>query len=218
MRADFAPVAIYRERNYRIGKPLAIVVEIQHRVGERVTQRMVQRLVGIRSIESRLDKAAGKILRGGDIARRMKLLFGRLIPYVRRHRPWTELKRFVRVHAVGRDDVFAIEPFLTLGDAAGYVVDDSRATIYSLTMRKRTGSKELDGLVERIWGLRKSLPFTPRWFSKEYGRGQLLKMLRELEKLRILRGYPTLVEASKAPVAQFEHTMALVGSSVSIFT
>jgi len=118
-----------------------------------------------------------------------------------------------------RDDVFAIEPFLTLGDAAGYVVDDeSRVTIYSLTMRKKTGSKELDGLVERIWGLRKSLPFTPRWFSKEYGKGQLLKMLRELEKLRILRGYPTLVEASKAPVAQFEHTMALEGNSVSIFT
>src|ERR1017187_5678887 len=59
-----------------------------------------------------------------------------------------------------RDEVFAIEPFLTLGNAAGYVVDDPRGTIYSLIMRKRTGVKELDGLVDHISNLRNSLPFT----------------------------------------------------------
>lgn len=120
-----------------------------------------------------------------------------------------------------RDEVFAIEPFLTLGSAAGYVVDDpkgSRPTIYSLIMRKRTGAKELDGLVDHIWNSRKSLPFTPRWFSKEFGRERLLKLLVELEARRIVRSYPTLVEASGAPVAQFEHTMKLEGSSLVILT
>ncbi len=120
--------------------------------------------------------------------------------------------------ALKRDEVFAIEPFLTLGTAAGYVVDDPRVTIYSLIMRKRTGVKELDDLVEHIWNLRKSLPFTPRWFAKEYGRERLVKLLRELEKRRMVRGYPTLVEASDAPVAQFEHTMALEGNSLVILT
>ncbi len=120
-----------------------------------------------------------------------------------------------------RDDVFAIEPFLTRGTAAGYVVDDpsgSRPTIYSLTMRKRTGAEELDRLVEAIWDRRKSLPFTPRWFSGQFGRERLLKLLAELERRRIVRGYPTLVEASGAPVAQFEHTMKLEGSSLVILT
>ncbi len=120
-----------------------------------------------------------------------------------------------------RDDVFAIEPFLTVGTAAGYVVDDpkdTRITIYSLIMRKRTGVKELDDLVERIWNTRKSLPFTPRWFSKEVGRERLAKLLAELERRRIVRGYPTLVEASGAPVAQFEHTMCLEGNSLVVFT
>jgi methionyl aminopeptidase len=120
-----------------------------------------------------------------------------------------------------RDEVFAIEPFLTLGTAAGYVVDDPRdvtATIYSLIMRKRTGVKELDGLVDHIWNLRKSLPFTPRWFTKEFGRERLPQLLSELERRRIVRGYPTLVEASNAPVAQFEHTMRLEGNSVVILT
>ena len=120
-----------------------------------------------------------------------------------------------------RDDVFAIEPFLTLGTAAGYVVDDpldGRVTIFSLIMRKRTGVGELDGLVDHIWDLRKSLPFTPRWFAKDFGRERLPKLLAELEKRRILRGYPTLVEASNAPVAQFEHTMKLEENSLVILT
>jgi methionyl aminopeptidase len=120
-----------------------------------------------------------------------------------------------------RDEVFAIEPFLTLGTAAGYVVDDpkdTRVTIYSLIMRKRTGVKELDALVDHVWNLRKSLPFTPRWFTKEFGRDRLPKLLAELERRRIVRGYRTLVEASNAPVAQFEHTMKLEGNSLVILT
>jgi methionyl aminopeptidase len=119
------------------------------------------------------------------------------------------------------DEVFAIEPFLTLGDAAGYVVDDPtdrRVTIYSLIMRKRTGAKELDELVDHIWNLRKSLPFTPRWLTKDFGRERLPKLLAELERRRMVRGYPTLVEASNAPVAQFEHTMKLEGNSLVILT
>ena len=119
------------------------------------------------------------------------------------------------------DEVFAIEPFLTLGDAAGYVVDDPtdrRVTIYSLIMRKRTGAKELDDLVDHIWNLRKSLPFTPRWLTKDFGRERLPKLLGELERRRMVRGYPTLVEASNAPVAQFEHTMKLEGNSLVILT
>lgn len=117
-----------------------------------------------------------------------------------------------------RDDVFAIEPFLTWGDAAGYVRDDPRVTIYSLIMRKRTGVKELDELVDHIWNQRKSLPFTPRWFTKQFPKERLGKLLAELERRRMVRGYPTLVEASNAPVAQFEHTMKLEGNSLVILT
>ena len=116
--------------------------------------------------------------------------------------------------------MFAIEPFLTLGSAAGYVIDDPddrRVTIYSLIMRKRTGVKELDALVDHIWNARKSLPFTPRWFAKEFG-PRLPKLLAELESRRMVRGYPTLVEASNAPVAQFEHTMKLEGNALVILT
>jgi len=115
-------------------------------------------------------------------------------------------------------DVFAIEPFLTLGSAAGYVVDAPSKTIFSLVARKKTGSSELDAFADRIWEERKTLPFTPRWYAAEYGKGKLGTIIDKLLAKRILRAYPTLVEASGSPVAQFEHTMALDDGGLVLLT
>lgn len=117
-----------------------------------------------------------------------------------------------------RGDVFAIEPFLTPGSAAGYVVDAPSQTIFSIVARKRTGTVELDAFAERVWAERKGLPFTPRWYVKEFGRDRLLGMINKLLAKRVLRAYPTLVEASGKPVAQFEHTMALDESGLVVLT
>ena len=61
-----------------------------------------------------------------------------------------------------KGDVFAIEPFLTLSSAAGYVLDAPSRTIFSIVARKKTGTAELDAFAERVWEERKTLPFTPR--------------------------------------------------------
>jgi len=106
-------------------------------------------------------------------------------------------------------DVFAIEPFLTLSSAAGYVVDTPSQTIFSMVARKKTGVLELDAFAARVWEERKTLPFTPRWYSAEFGKSRVQGIVSRLVAKRILRGYPTLVEASGSPVAQFEHTMSL---------
>lgn len=107
-----------------------------------------------------------------------------------------------------KDDVFAIEPFFTLSNAAGYVVDGPKETIFSLINRRKTGIREMDDLLERVWDSRKTLPFTPRWFDSSYKDGRLMQLLKELERRRLVRTYPVLVEASGKPVAQFEHTLA----------
>ena len=39
-------------------------------------------------------------------------------------------------------------------------------------IRKKTGNRELDELLDRIWNARKTLPFTPRWFDEYYKEGQ----------------------------------------------
>ena len=81
-----------------------------------------------------------------------------------------------------KDDVFAIEPFLTPKDAAGYVIEAPQENIFSIVVRKRTGTREFDDLLNRLWDQRKTLPFTPRWFNEGYSGGRLTKMLKELER------------------------------------
>ena len=115
-------------------------------------------------------------------------------------------------------DVFAIEPFLTFGSAAGYVVDAPSQTIFSIVARKKTGTPELDRFAERVWDERKTLPFTPRWYSQEFGRENVGRTVQKLVSKKILRAYPTLVEASGSPVAQFEHTMALGDEGLVVLT
>jgi len=117
-----------------------------------------------------------------------------------------------------KGDVFAIEPFLTLGNAAGYVVDAPSQTIFSIVARKRTGSAELDTFAESVWTERKTLPFTPRWYVGELGKEKVAEMVKKLLAKKILRAYPTLVEASGSPVAQFEHTMALDEGGLVVLT
>lgn len=122
------------------------------------------------------------------------------------------------MQSLRKGDVFAIEPFVTLGSAAGYVVDSPSQTIFSLVARKRTGVGELDRFAEMVWEERKTLPFTPRWFTDEFSRGELEGILGRLMERRIVRSYPTLVEASGNPVAQFEQTMALDEGGLVVLT
>jgi methionyl aminopeptidase len=122
------------------------------------------------------------------------------------------------MQSLRKGDVFAIEPVVTLGSAAGYVVDSPSQTIFSLVARKRTGVGELDRFAEMVWEERKTLPFTPRWYTDEFSRSELEGILGRLMERRIVRSYPTLVEASGNPVAQFEQTMALDEGGLVVLT
>jgi len=116
------------------------------------------------------------------------------------------------------EDVFAIEPFLTPPDAAGYVVEGPQENIFSLIVRRKTGNKELDDVMDMIWEDRKTLPFSPRWYNPRFKPGRLVQLLKELEKRRLVRSYATLIEASGKPVAQFEHTMGFEDGALVILT
>lgn len=122
------------------------------------------------------------------------------------------------MQSLKKGDVFAIEPFLTLGTAAGYVVDHPSTTIFSIVARKKTGVPELDSFAEEVWEERKTLPFTPQWYVGKHPKGKLRETVNRLVAKKILRAYPTLVEASGSPVAQFEHTMALEEGGITVLT
>ncbi|MBE18968.1 MAG: type II methionyl aminopeptidase [Thaumarchaeota archaeon] len=114
--------------------------------------------------------------------------------------------------------VYAIEPFLTLKNAAGYVVDGTTKTIYMLIRRKHTGDKKLDNFTDTIWKTRNTLPFSPRWYLDNYSKEELNEILNKLVARKIFRVYPDLIEATNAIVAQFEHTITPTEDGAVILT
>lgn len=116
------------------------------------------------------------------------------------------------------DGIYAIEPFASTG--IGLVIESKSITIYALT--RITGKKlEPDEkiLVEKIWNARRMLPFCERWYQRLYNNPDVLrKILSNLLKKRVMRGYPVLIEKSRGYVSQFEHTIIVKGKDVIITT
>jgi methionyl aminopeptidase len=116
------------------------------------------------------------------------------------------------------DRVYAIEPFFTLKDGSGIVVEGKNANIFSIVSRKKISDQKLNKLMELIWSRCKTLPFAARWFTDEFSKEDLTLGLKQLQKMKLIRSYPELLEAKQRPVAQAEHTIATSASGVTILT
>ncbi len=144
----------------------------------------------------------------GHSIERFKVHAGVSIPNV-----WTALGSSLRI-----GNVYAIEPFLTVKDGSGYVVDGKTKTIYMLIKRKKTGDKKIDEFTKKIWDSRNTLPFSPRWYLDDYKKEELNAMLNKLVAKKIMRVYPDLLEANNQTVAQFEHTITPTENGAVILT
>ncbi len=113
--------------------------------------------------------------------------------------------------------VYAVEPFGTNG--VGYVVEGRDAYIYSLIREKKVKNKLGKAVLENIRSRYDSLPFAERWLKDVVPkRSELLKVLKELVKSKILHKYPVLLEAAGGVVAQFEHTILVLEKEVIVTT
>ncbi len=103
-------------------------------------------------------------------------------------------------------DVFAIEPFATLPDARGEVVQQGEPFIFSL--RKKIGTRdEVERRIQKLAANKfHKLPFCERWVVKEVGY-RVNYALNRLVKKGALIAYPPLVELSSRIVAQYEDTI-----------
>ncbi len=111
----------------------------------------------------------------------------------------------------------AVEPFATSG--RGFVVDGPKAYIYSATgSRPRNLSDGAKSLLEYILSRYSTLPFAKRWLYPDWKASEIEGLLAELVRSRALIEYPILIEASKSPVAQFEHTFLILPSGAIVTT
>jgi len=98
---------------------------------------------------------------------------------------------------------YAIEPFATTGE--GRVIDGPSSNIYKIINPKTPRSPSARAILEYIWEKNQTLPFSMRELQEKFGNISRLA-IRELEQNNIIHNYPQLIEVSRKPVSQAEHT------------
>ena len=114
--------------------------------------------------------------------------------------------------------VYAIEPFVTLPEAAGKVEDGGQAVIFHFVKSRSLNdpyAKQLSKYIEE--GFR-TLRFTERWLQEAVPQEHYGRAFQELLSSKVVTGYPVFVEASRKPVAQAEHTVLVVKDGRVVLT
>jgi methionyl aminopeptidase len=114
--------------------------------------------------------------------------------------------------------VYAIEPFVTLHNAAGKVEDGEETTIFRLVRSKSQKDAYAKQLLKYIEENFRTLPFAERWLRGAVPEDKQKQAFRELFSSRALMGYYVFVEASRKPVAQAEHTVLIQKDGCAVLT
>ncbi len=115
-------------------------------------------------------------------------------------------------------DIFAIEPFVTLPDAARHVDDAPETTIFRFLKPKNlktSYAKQMSKFIETNF---KTLPFAERWLKGAVSKEKHAEAFKELLKSKTLTGYPVFIEASGKPVTQAEHTVLITENGCEVLT
>jgi methionyl aminopeptidase len=113
---------------------------------------------------------------------------------------------------------YAIEPFVTLPDAAGKVENGDESTIFRFVKSRSPKSQYSKQLLKYIEENFRTLPFAERWLQnvvpKEYHR----EAFHELLESKAIMQYPIFIEMSRKTVAQAEHTVLVVKDGCIVLT
>lgn len=115
-------------------------------------------------------------------------------------------------------EVYAIEPFVTLPDAAGRVEDSPQTTIYRLLKAKSVKTESAKKLLKYIEANFHTLPFAERWLIGVVPKELHKAAFKELLSSKAVMSYPVFVEESGKPVAQAEHTVLVKEDGCEVLT
>ncbi|WP_455369162.1 type II methionyl aminopeptidase [[Eubacterium] cellulosolvens] len=115
-------------------------------------------------------------------------------------------------------EVYAVEPFSTLQDAAGMVRDSNETVIFRYHKDQRLKSRDAMTLLDHIKKEHRFLPFASRWLRSKFSFPSFDKEFEQLIKSRCIIPYRVLVEASGLPVSQAEHTVIVEKDGCRIIT
>ncbi|WP_455367747.1 type II methionyl aminopeptidase [[Eubacterium] cellulosolvens] len=121
------------------------------------------------------------------------------------------------VSQIKRGEVYAIEPFVTVLDGAGRVMEGGDTYIYRFVKEKGIKGEKEKALLREIKKRFRTLPFTIRWLS-EASEASFIKSFNRLISQRNIEAYPILREAWGKPVAQSEHTVVVNDTGCQVLT
>ena len=115
-------------------------------------------------------------------------------------------------------EVYAIEPFVTVREAAGRVEDADQVFIYRAVRDRGVRSEAARKIVEYVRRTYRTLPFASRWLYSSLGKEVIEDGFSETLKAKCISGYPVLVEASGKAVTQAEHTVIVKEDGCEVLT
>jgi methionyl aminopeptidase len=115
-------------------------------------------------------------------------------------------------------EIYAIEPFVTIPDAAGRVENSPEITIFRLVKAKSVKNPYAKQLLKYIEENFVTLPFAERWLKGVVPEDKHREAFKELRKSKAIMGYPVFVEVSRKPVTQAEHTMLVTENGCEVLT
>ena len=117
--------------------------------------------------------------------------------------------------ALEQDQVIAIEPFATTGE--GVIVETTGPEVF-MEISKKPVRDANSRLVMKEIEQYQGMPFAKRWLLKKFSPAKTEFALRQLLQLRIIEGYPPLVERAKGIVSQAEHTVLVKENGCEVLT
>ena len=115
-------------------------------------------------------------------------------------------------------EIFAVEPFVTVADAAGRVEDSPNAYIFRFLKQKTLKNPYAKHLLDFIKENFFTLPFAERWLRDAVPPTHFREAFLELISSKSLMSYPVFIEASRKPVAQAEHTVLIEKDGCRVLT
>jgi len=115
-------------------------------------------------------------------------------------------------------EVYGVEPFVTVANAAGRVENLREAYIFRYSKHKSLKEPYAKQILKYIKNNFKTLPFAERWLTEFASSSRYKSAFSELLSSKALISYPVFVEASRNLVAQAEYTIMVVKDGCVVLT
>jgi methionyl aminopeptidase len=115
-------------------------------------------------------------------------------------------------------EIYAIEPFVTLPDAAGRIEDEDKITIFRLVKARSQKNAYAKKLLAHIEENFRTLPFAERWLTGIVPAAHHREAFKELLASKAVMGYPIFIEETRKTVTQAEHTVLITDKGCTVLT